>query len=145
MIAIEQHEKEAGILNLPNKLTILRILLVPFIIAAMLISFPFNYLAAGLLFGIRYGDRVIRKLNLDPPTDPLPVLMYHQVVPDGVDRPPLIGLELDEEGESLQHDGAVPEGHGLSQLVHGVGLQISDPPFRQHMCEIEERIQISTR
>ena len=43
----------------------------------------FALFAAGLLFGIRYGDRVIRKLNLDPPTDPLPVLMYHQVVPDG--------------------------------------------------------------
>ncbi|MBQ0097527.1 MAG: CDP-diacylglycerol--glycerol-3-phosphate 3-phosphatidyltransferase [Oscillospiraceae bacterium] len=38
-------------MNLPNKLTILRIILVPFLIAATLINFPFHYLVAGLLFG----------------------------------------------------------------------------------------------
>lgn len=38
-------------MNLPNKLTILRIILVPFVIAATLINFPFHYLVAGLLFG----------------------------------------------------------------------------------------------
>ncbi len=39
-------------MNLPNKLTILRIILVPFVIAATLINFPFHYLVAGLLFGV---------------------------------------------------------------------------------------------
>ena len=39
-------------INLPNKLTLLRIILVPFVIAAILIQFPFHYLVAGLLFGI---------------------------------------------------------------------------------------------
>ena len=38
-------------MNLPNKLTMLRILLVPLIIAAVLIDFPLHFLAAGLLFG----------------------------------------------------------------------------------------------
>ena len=36
-----------------------------------------------LLAGIRYGDRVIRRLRLDPPIRPLPVLMYHNIVSDG--------------------------------------------------------------
>ena len=39
-------------MNLPNKLTVLRIILVPFIIAATLIKFPFHDLAALLIFGI---------------------------------------------------------------------------------------------
>ena len=39
-------------MNLPNKLTLLRIILVPLIIAVILIEFPFHFLAAGLLFGI---------------------------------------------------------------------------------------------
>lgn len=38
-------------MNLPNKLTLLRIVLVPFVIAAILIEFPFHFTAAGLLFG----------------------------------------------------------------------------------------------
>ena len=38
-------------MNLPNKLTMLRIILVPAVIAAILIDFPFNFLVAGLLFG----------------------------------------------------------------------------------------------
>lgn len=38
-------------MNLPNKLTILRILLVPFMVAAILIDFPCHYLVAGLIFG----------------------------------------------------------------------------------------------
>ena len=38
-------------MNLPNKLTMLRILLVPLIMAATLIEFPLHFLAAGLLFG----------------------------------------------------------------------------------------------
>ena len=39
-------------MNLPNKLTLLRIILVPFFIIAMLVNFPFNYLVAGCIFGI---------------------------------------------------------------------------------------------
>ena len=39
-------------MNLPNKLTLLRIILVPFIIIAMLVNFPFHYLVAGCIFGI---------------------------------------------------------------------------------------------
>lgn len=38
-------------MNLPNKLTVLRILLVPFMIAALLIPFPHHILVAGLIFG----------------------------------------------------------------------------------------------
>ena len=38
-------------MNLPNKLTVTRIALVPVIVAVMLIDFPLHYLAAGLLFG----------------------------------------------------------------------------------------------
>ena len=39
-------------MNLPNKLTLLRIILVPAVIAAILIDFPFHFLVAGILFGI---------------------------------------------------------------------------------------------
>ena len=37
-------------MNLPNKLTLLRIILVPFFVAAMLIEFPLHYLAALVIF-----------------------------------------------------------------------------------------------
>ena len=37
-------------MNLPNKLTVLRIILVPFFVAALLIGFPLNELVALLLF-----------------------------------------------------------------------------------------------
>lgn len=39
-------------MNLPNKLTLLRIILVPFFIIAILVNFPFHYLVAGCIFGI---------------------------------------------------------------------------------------------
>lgn len=39
-------------MNLPNKLTLLRIILVLFFIIAMLVNFPFHYLVAGCIFGI---------------------------------------------------------------------------------------------
>ena len=39
-------------MNLPNKLTLLRIILVPFFIIAMLVNFPFHSLVAGCIFGI---------------------------------------------------------------------------------------------
>ncbi len=38
-------------MNLPNKLTILRICLVPFMIGALLIDFPLHYFVSGLIFG----------------------------------------------------------------------------------------------
>ena len=37
-------------MNLPNKLTILRIILVPFFVSAMLVEFPLHYLAALAVF-----------------------------------------------------------------------------------------------
>lgn len=39
-------------MNLPNKLTLLRIILVPFFIIAMLVNFPFHYLVADCIFGV---------------------------------------------------------------------------------------------
>ena len=39
-------------MNLPNKLTLLRIILVPFVIASILNYFPFHFLVAGILFSI---------------------------------------------------------------------------------------------
>ncbi len=56
-------------MNLPNKLTILRILLVPFMIAALLIGFPHHFLVAGLLFGAAsltdfFDGKIARERNL---------------------------------------------------------------------------------
>jgi len=43
----------------------------------------FALFAAGILLGLRYGHSAIRRLGLDPPADPLPILMYHHVAEDG--------------------------------------------------------------
>lgn len=56
-------------MNLPNKLTLLRIILVPFFIIAMLVNFPFHYLVAGCIFGIAsvtdtLDGKIARKRNL---------------------------------------------------------------------------------
>ena len=56
-------------MNLPNKLTLLRIALVPFVIAAILIPFPFHFTAAGLLFGAAaitdaFDGKIARRDNL---------------------------------------------------------------------------------
>lgn len=56
-------------MNLPNKLTILRIILVPFMVAAMLVKFPFHYLVAGLIFGAAsltdyFDGKIARERNL---------------------------------------------------------------------------------
>lgn len=56
-------------MNLPNKLTILRILLVPIMIAALLIPFPHHVLVAGLIFGAAsvtdcLDGQIARKRNL---------------------------------------------------------------------------------
>ncbi len=39
-------------MNLPNKLTMLRMILVPVVVALILIDFPFHWLFAGIVFGI---------------------------------------------------------------------------------------------
>ena len=56
-------------MNLPNKLTMLRILLVPAVIATILIEFPFHFTAAGLLFGAAaitdaFDGKIARRDNL---------------------------------------------------------------------------------
>lgn len=56
-------------MNLPNKLTVLRIILVPFMIAAFLIPFPHHVLVAGLIFGAAsvtdcLDGQIARKRNL---------------------------------------------------------------------------------
>lgn len=56
-------------MNLPNKLTLLRIILVPFFVAAMLIEFPLHYLAALAIFGAAsitdmLDGKIARKRNL---------------------------------------------------------------------------------
>lgn len=56
-------------MNLPNKLTVGRIFLVPFFVAAMLISFPCNNIAAIIIFVIAsvtdmMDGKIARKKNL---------------------------------------------------------------------------------
>ena len=56
-------------MNLPNKLTVLRIILVPFMVAAMLLDFQYNYLVAGLIFFFfsitdYFDGSIARKRNL---------------------------------------------------------------------------------
>lgn len=56
-------------MNLPNKLTVLRILLVPFMVTTLLIDFPFHFLVAGLLFGAAsltdyFDGKIAREQNL---------------------------------------------------------------------------------
>ena len=56
-------------MNLPNKLTMLRIMLVPLFVAAMLIPFPLHNLAALLIFAIAsitdmFDGRIARERNL---------------------------------------------------------------------------------
>lgn len=56
-------------MNLPNKLTLFRIILVPFVVAATLIEFPFHFLVAGILFGVAsitdyFDGKIAREKNL---------------------------------------------------------------------------------
>lgn len=56
-------------MNLPNKLTLSRIILTPFFVATMLIDFPFHYLVALAIFGIAsitdmLDGKIARKQNL---------------------------------------------------------------------------------
>ena len=56
-------------MNLPNILTLLRIALVPFVIAAILIEFPFHFTVAGVLFGAAaitdaFDGKIARRDNL---------------------------------------------------------------------------------
>lgn len=75
-------------MNLPNKLTVMRIVLVPFFVAALLLpQIPHHYLIAGLLFGIaavtdHFDGKLARKNNqitnfgkfLDPLADKILVI-----------------------------------------------------------------------
>ena len=56
-------------MNLPNKLTLMRIAFVPIIMVAVLIEFPLHHLAAGLLFGAAaitdaFDGKIARRDNL---------------------------------------------------------------------------------
>ena len=56
-------------MNVPNKLTLLRIALVPLVIAAILIQFPLHFFVAGLLFGAAavtdaFDGKIARRDNL---------------------------------------------------------------------------------
>ena len=53
-------------MNLPNKLTVLRMVMVPFFVLALLWPFPHHYLIALALFGIAsYTDHLDGKLYVD--------------------------------------------------------------------------------
>lgn len=56
-------------MNLPNKLTVIRIVLTPFYLAAMLVAFPYHYLVACAIFGVAsitdfLDGKIARKHNL---------------------------------------------------------------------------------
>ena len=67
-------------MNLPNKLTVARILLAPLFLLLMMVDFPFHYLTAGLVFGAAaltdmFDGKIARKrgviTNLGKFLDPL--------------------------------------------------------------------------
>ena len=61
-------------MNLPNKLTVLRMIMVPFFVLALLWPFPHHYLVALALFGIAsYTDHLDGKL----------ARKYHQITDFG--------------------------------------------------------------
>ncbi len=56
-------------MNLPNKLTLLRIAIVPFMIVTLLIDFPLHFFVSGLLFGAAsltdfFDGKIARERNL---------------------------------------------------------------------------------
>lgn len=56
-------------MNLPNKLTVLRIILAPFFLAAMLIDFKYHFLVAAAIFGAAsitdfFDGKIARKNNI---------------------------------------------------------------------------------
>ncbi len=56
-------------MNLPNKLTVVRIILVPLFLLLFMVQFPFHYLAAGLVFGAAaltdmFDGKIARSRNL---------------------------------------------------------------------------------
>lgn len=56
-------------MNLPNKLTLLRVILVPFMVAVLLSNIPHNYLIAGLIFAVAsitdyFDGKIARARNL---------------------------------------------------------------------------------
>lgn len=50
-------------MNLPNKLTVIRILLAPIFLLLLLWEFPFHNLTAGLVFGAAALTRYVRREN----------------------------------------------------------------------------------
>lgn len=67
-------------MNLPNKLTVLRMIMVPFFVLALLWPFPHHYLVALALFGIAsYTDHLDGKL----------ARKYHQITDFGKSMDPL--------------------------------------------------------
>lgn len=56
-------------MNLPNKLTLIRIILVPLMVGAFLVDFPFHYLTSGIFFGMaavtdKLDGMIARRYNL---------------------------------------------------------------------------------
>lgn len=70
-------------MNLPNKLTVIRILLAPIFLLLLLWEFPFHNLTAGLVFGAAALTRYVRRENRPQPGP------YHQPwqIPRSAGRP----------------------------------------------------------
>ena len=72
----------------------------------------FIFYAFCLLFGVRYGDRVVRKLNLEArPARPLVILMYHNIAPDGTENLADVTVtvsKLREDFDCLRENGYTP-------------------------------------
>lgn len=50
MNSMNQEVKGKFIMNLPNKLTLIRVVIVPFFVAALMMDFPNHRIVAGILF-----------------------------------------------------------------------------------------------
>ena len=72
----------------------------------------FLLFAAGLLLGIRYGERVVQRFHLDAPVCPLPVLMYHNVVSDGKET-----NSMTVTVSKLREDFAYLRDHGYTAIL----------------------------
>ena len=62
----------------------------------------FLLFALCLLLGVRYGDRAIHRLGLDPPLRPLPILMYHHVTENPEEAVGDMTVTADRLREDLQ-------------------------------------------
>ena len=63
----------------------------------------FLLFALFLLLGIRYGDQAVRRLGLDPPVTPLPILMYHHVTTDPAEAVNDMIVTVDRLREDFQY------------------------------------------